>query len=434
MDGANSKAEVNSSEMRKFLQAVTEAELNQKPAPVAKPAVSKPVTTPSSNLTADEMVAILSGQKTQAQIMADREAKKADTGVKEAELTQPVAAPASTLSPEQLAYNQLRAQLDGANAIRGGGANTFAVVSPEVTAKTTAMRTKLAQMAAALKAKGIDAAAEYDAPDPAAPAAAPVDLAKKYNDEPVAENVGMSRLLSIISEGKGPLNRSTSAEALTMQHYTEPKKTITNPVLNVQEGATPSMIGKYFKAVETELAEAATRSKDRSRQLAERVVKKVIEQDITRRVTPNADGSLPDPSINRLTGKPNPPAAEPGPSNVKSGGPTVEYGGETYDVMVFGDKGIRPRIARSDKVVSAKVYTMGNKMFVILDAPTQEGVEEGVAGPKDCWPGHRKVGTQPGTGKNAGKRVNNCEKIKKEAVNPAQQAAIAIAKKKAGKK
>ena len=284
----------------------------------------------------------------------------------------------------------------------------------------------------------------------------------------------MKKFLTIV-EGKGPLNRSTSAEALTIQHYTEPKKTITNPVLNVQEGATPSMIGKYFKAVETELAEAATRSKDRSRQLAERVAKKVIEQDITRRVTPNADGSFPDPNINRLTGKPNPPAAEPAPSNVKPGGATVEYSGETYDVMVFGDKGIRPRIARSDKVVSAKVYTMGNKMFVLLDAPTQEDLDEeskglyynvnkrkkagtsrdashpkaptaqawkdaaktakkeDVAGPENCWPGHRKVGTKPGTGKNAGKRVNDCEKIG-EATSAAQQAAIAIAKKKAGKK
>ena len=34
-----------------------------------------------------------------------------------------------------------------------------------------------------------------------------------------------------------------------------------------------------------------------------------------------------------------------------------------------------------------------------------------VAGAQKCWPGHRKVGTQPGTGKNAGKRVNNCKKI-----------------------
>ena len=31
-----------------------------------------------------------------------------------------------------------------------------------------------------------------------------------------------------------------------------------------------------------------------------------------------------------------------------------------------------------------------------------------------CWPGHRKVGTQPGTGKNKGERVNDCEKIKEE--------------------
>lgn len=43
-----------------------------------------------------------------------------------------------------------------------------------------------------------------------------------------------------------------------------------------------------------------------------------------------------------------------------------------------------------------------------------EIITEGVAGPKKCWPGHRKVGTQPGTGKNKGKRVNDCEKIKEE--------------------
>lgn len=41
---------------------------------------------------------------------------------------------------------------------------------------------------------------------------------------------------------------------------------------------------------------------------------------------------------------------------------------------------------------------------------------ESVAGPEKCWPGHRKVGTKPGTGKNAGKRVNDCEKIKEQGV------------------
>ena len=34
-----------------------------------------------------------------------------------------------------------------------------------------------------------------------------------------------------------------------------------------------------------------------------------------------------------------------------------------------------------------------------------------VAGPEKCWKGYRKVGTKPGTGKIAGKRVNDCEKI-----------------------
>ena len=44
-----------------------------------------------------------------------------------------------------------------------------------------------------------------------------------------------------------------------------------------------------------------------------------------------------------------------------------------------------------------------------------EILTEGVAGPKNCWPGHRKVGTKPGTGKNKGKRVNDCEKIGEDA-------------------
>jgi hypothetical protein len=46
----------------------------------------------------------------------------------------------------------------------------------------------------------------------------------------------------------------------------------------------------------------------------------------------------------------------------------------------------------------------------------REVINEAVAGPKNCWPGHRKVGTQPGTGKNKGKRVNDCEEIKEQGV------------------
>lgn len=92
------------------------------------------------------------------------------------------------------------------------------------------------------------------------------------------EDAGMNKLLSIVSESKGPLNRPTTAESIAMQHYT--KKTITNPVLNVQEGAKPSMIGKYFKAVEQEFAESAERSKERSGLLAEVIAKKVLKRNM----------------------------------------------------------------------------------------------------------------------------------------------------------
>jgi len=51
---------------------------------------------------------------------------------------------------------------------------------------------------------------------------------------------------------------------------------------------------------------------------------------------------------------------------------------------------------------------------------------EEVAGPEKCWPGHRKVGTKPGTGKNAGKRVNDCEKIKEQGVAEGYQSAKTI--------
>jgi hypothetical protein len=195
----------------------------------------------------------------------------------------------------------------------------------------------------------------------------------------------------LIVEGKGPLNRPTAAESLAMQHYAEPaKKTITTPVLNVAEGAKPSMIGKYFKAVEQELNEAAARPNERATQLAKRVIERIV---------PNADGSLPDPSVNRLTGKPNPPAAEPAPAP-SAGGSTVEYGGTTYSVNVFGD-GIRPRIGPGNKAVGAKAYIIGNKMYVLLDSSTQEDVSEDN---DPCWDSHKMVGTK----KKGGKTVPNC--------------------------
>lgn len=57
-----------------------------------------------------------------------------------------------------------------------------------------------------------------------------------------------------------------------------------------------------------------------------------------------------------------------------------------------------------------------NRLAARIAAAEKSGVAEAVAGPENCWPGYRKVGTKPGTGKNAGKRVNDCEKISEEGV------------------
>lgn len=48
---------------------------------------------------------------------------------------------------------------------------------------------------------------------------------------------------------------------------------------------------------------------------------------------------------------------------------------------------------------------------------TPEDMVDEAAGAQKCWPGHRKVGTQAGTGKNAGKRVNKCVKVEDESVD-----------------
>ena len=69
MDGVTNKPVEGAESMAKFLRVVDEAAINQ-------PTTKTPPAKPTSDLTADEMAAILSGQKTQAQVMADRAANK----------------------------------------------------------------------------------------------------------------------------------------------------------------------------------------------------------------------------------------------------------------------------------------------------------------------------------------------------------------------
>jgi hypothetical protein len=102
--------------------------------------------------------------------------------------------------------------------------------------------------------------------------------------KPVEGVSDMAKFVKVIAEANTlteskdrKTNRLTAAEAIAVQHYTQKRPDITSPVLNVREGATPSMIGKYFKQVEQELDESAERSKERAHQLAKIVAKNINE-------------------------------------------------------------------------------------------------------------------------------------------------------------
>jgi hypothetical protein len=336
----------------------------------------------------------------------------------------------------------------------------------------------------------------------------------------------MRQFLTIV-EGKGPLNRLTAAESMAMQHHVEKKKTITNPVLNVQEDARPSMIGKYFKAVEQELSEAADQNKERTYKLAERIANKINEGGIT---LPNPDGSLPpgaftaadQEKLNQRVGaqaaataqppkgvnlapdylqkaasgapgrwmisaddaklaldwlakNPNykPPSAEPAPAapagyNIdylkkaadpnrtgrymisiekaqellqQQDGSINEAEGEPEGVAHLTKELLTHIVQQSGKegahaVVKSLTWGDGaakELLHLIINDLKDDiaDMNEGLRDPKDnpCWKGYKPVGTK----KKAGRTVPNCVPTS-EAANAAQQAAIAIAKKKAGKK
>lgn len=196
----------------------------------------------------------------------------------------------------------------------------------------------------------------------------------------------MKRFLNIV-ENKS--NRLTQAESIIMQEQSKP---ITQQMLNKKADAKPSMIGKYFRSVETELAESQSRKTEQAKKLAKKV---------TERVSIGPDG--------QVTGGFKPTPSEPPQGGNVIPKASVILGGKEYAVVLQGD--IRGRYSPGPGVprVTAQGYIENGVITLTIDPPK---MEEGVAGPKNCWPGHRKVGTKPGTGKNAGKRVNDCEKIK----------------------
>lgn len=202
---------------------------------------------------------------------------------------------------------------------------------------------------------------------------AAVDKADKTNK---TSSTDMKKFLSIMNESN---NRLSTAEQMAVQHY---QKDITNPVLNKDKDAKPSMIGKYFKKVEEEIAESEERYKERAKHLAERVINKMHEAN-----SPAQQAAIAI-SMKKAGKK---------PKNVKENiaelkrlrdqiSEQIDQLEEYYSVPPSDSKSPIP----GDHVKGCRC----------------KEVEEGLRDPKDnpCWKGYHPVGTK----KKGGKEVPNC--------------------------
>lgn len=187
----------------------------------------------------------------------------------------------------------------------------------------------------------------------------------------------MKKFVSIVNESS--TNRLSMAEQLAVNHY---QKDITNPVLNKDKDAKPSVIGKYFKQIEEELAESEQRYKDRAKQLAERVVNKMNEAS-----SPAQQAAIAI-SMKKAGKK---------PKNIK----------ENIKAL----KELRDQISEQISQLEEYYTAPANDSKSPIPGSHVKGckckeVEEGLRDPKDnpCWKGYKPVGTK----KKNGRTVPNC--------------------------
>lgn len=246
--------------------------------------------------------------------------------------------------------------------------------------------------------------------------------------KPVAGASDMKKFVSIVNEST--TNRLSTAEQMTVQHYQEPRKDITSPILNKDKDSKPSMIGKYFKKIEEELAESEQRYKDRAKQLAERVSKKMNER------TSDVDAAVKD-YLNK-GGEVKQGKASKGPRKAGMSLASKHIGGS-------GDKMKSSRTGRGSNPQGKPVVKVENILNNIRQLKSQldeqiaqleeyytappsdskspipgnhvdgcqcKEVAEGLKDPKDnpCWKGYHPVGTK----KKGGRTVPNC--VPKESV------------------
>jgi len=222
----------------------------------------------------------------------------------------------------------------------------------------------------------------------------------------------MKRFVSVIKEGQGPLNRLTQAESIAVYHSepVEARETITSPVLNVAVGAKPSMIGKYFKAVEQELEESADRTKNRARHLAERISNKL-----------EAANPAQQAAIAIAKKKKKQGVAEGEKTMSRAAKGNEKYGKDGMKALAkAGREGasekklddIRDKHDNYNEGLEQYRYTdileMARQGLSNEEIAEQLGFDltEGLKDPKDnpCWKGYKPVGTK----KKGGKTVPNC--------------------------
>lgn len=246
----------------------------------------------------------------------------------------------------------------------------------------------------------------------------------RVDNKPKASSNEMKNLLNIVNESA--TNRLSMAEQMAVQHYQE-SRDITNPVLNKEKDARPSMIGKYFKKIEEEISESEQRHKDRAKLIAERVAAKMNER------TADVDAAVKD-YLNKggevKKGKTHKPRkSEKTDFGSKHIGGKGEVGqgkatkiGKSAKTSPTG----KPVVTAEDLEHLIKIRDNLNEQIAQLEeyysAPPNDSkspipgkhvdgcqcreVLEGLKDPKDnpCWKGYHPVGTK----KKNGRTVPNC--------------------------
>ena len=228
-------------------------------------------------------------------------------------------------------------------------------------------------------------------------------------------------LIDSVEQKKEKLTEGKNmAKDMVMQHYTkqEIKSPIKKPV---------SRINEYFKVVDNEMLNVIKEEQDSKRVEVKRIVNRVLERldegkkveapkprnFVAKNAKTAGAGVHKDKKKAEKQGdvkhkKEKVPMDESEQLNEKA----VSKAQQKFMGMVHaakkGEKPASKEVAKTAKGMSAKAAK--DYASTKHKGLPNKKVDE-VAGAQKCWPGHKKVGTQAGTGKNAGKRVNKCVKI-----------------------